>query len=99
MANSAGNAEKEMSIIMDSLEYKINRLKETGVGIWQGFLDRGDVGQVVDGLTTILEAVQKVTDALGLLGTAGVAIGGFALFKNFGRSNDFALYGCEAIAA
>ena len=99
MADSAGNAEAEMSIITDSLEYKLNALKETSVGIWQGLIDRGELGDAIEGLTSILEIVQKVTDALGLLGTAGVAIGGLALFNNFGRSNDFALYGCEAIVA
>ena len=38
MANSAGNAMQEMEVIYDSIDYKTNRLKETGVGIAQNLL-------------------------------------------------------------
>ena len=85
MAVSAGNADAEMSIIMDSLDYKLNRLKETGTGIWQNLLDRGEVGGIVDALTGLLSVIEKITGALGGLGTVlatGGIIGAIAFFTN-----------------
>lgn len=70
MANSAGDADREMSVIMDSLTYKINRFKETGTGIWQNLVNRGDIGAIVDAGTKVLDVIDKVTEAIGLLGTA-----------------------------
>ena len=42
MQNSAGSAEKEMSIIEESMEYKLNALKETAVGVFQNLIQRDD---------------------------------------------------------
>lgn len=74
MANSAGSADKEMSIIMDSLEYKLNALRETGVGIAQNLFQRDDMKAVVDMLTSALSLVEKITGKLGLFGTAFTGI-------------------------
>ena len=41
MAHSAGDADRELEIFAESLPYKLNRLKETGTGIWQTILNRG----------------------------------------------------------
>lgn len=70
MSHSAGDADKEMSVIMESLTYKINRFKETGTGIWQNLVKRGDIGAIVDAGTKVLDVIDKITDAIGLLGTA-----------------------------
>lgn len=78
MANSAGSAEKEMSVIMDSLDYKLNRLGETSTSIAQNLFQRDDMKNVVDGLTSILEVVNQLTDKLGLFGTVST-IGGSIL--------------------
>ena len=43
MANSAGNAEAEMSIMADSISYKLNKLQETSTGIAQNLFDRDDM--------------------------------------------------------
>ena len=67
-----------MGIITESLEYKINALKETGTGIWQNIFNRKDVGSAVDGLTSFLEIIDKVTEKLGLFGT--LAVGGGLFF-------------------
>ena len=88
METSAGNADKEMSIIMDSLEYKLNALKETGVGIWQNLFPRESLGNAIDGLTVFADALEKITGFLGPGGTllaAGGIAGIAALIKNFGR--------------
>lgn len=70
MANSAGDADREMSVIMESLTYKINKFKETGTGIWQNLVKRGDIAAIVDAGTKILDVIDKITNAIGLLGTA-----------------------------
>ena len=43
MTNSAGNAMAEMNIIEESLEYKLNALKETGTGIFQNLFQTSDM--------------------------------------------------------
>lgn len=83
MANSAGSADREMSIIMDSLEYKLNALKETGVGIAQNLFQRDDMKAVVDVLTGFLGIIDKVTEKLGLFGTIGLGTGITVLVKKF----------------
>lgn len=85
MANSAGSADKEMSIIMDSLDYKLNRLSETGVGISQNLFQRDDMKNIVDALTKVGEALDFVTNKVGLLGTIGIGTGLFTGFKNIGK--------------
>ena len=85
MANSAGNAEAEMSIIMDSLDYKLNRLSETGTSIAQNLFKRDDMKTVVDGLTSVMTVIDKLTSKLGLFGSVGLGAGLFAGFKNIGK--------------
>jgi len=87
MQNSAGAADAEMSIIMDSLAYKSNRLKETWTGIWQTAIDRGDLGNIIDGLTKLSEGIGVLIEKFGVLGTilgAGALVLGIkniAVFK------------------
>lgn len=87
MANSAGNAENEMSIIMESLDYKINALKETGVGIFQNIFQTNEMGGIIDLLTGLLNVLDGLTSTFGLLGTAMLAVPIVAFIKNFGCSN------------
>lgn len=82
MANSAGNAEKEMETVTQSLTFKINALKETGTGIWQNLFAREDVGFVIELLTKLAEVIDFVTEKLGLFGTIGAGVGIAALIKN-----------------
>lgn len=85
MENSAGSAMAEMGIVTESLTYKLNALKETGVGIAQNLFKREDFGNVIDGLTSILEIVDKLTEGLGFTGTVGAGLAGgglYAILKN-----------------
>ena len=84
MEGAAGSADAEMSIIEQSLEFKINALKETWVGTAQAMIDRGDFGTIIDGLTKLSEAIGWVVDKAGLLGTIGIGAGLFAGIKNVG---------------
>lgn len=85
MANSAGNAEAEMSVIMDSLDYKLNKNKETWTGVSQNLFQRDDMKAIVDAFTSIGEAVDFATDKLGLFGTIGLGVGLLTSFKGAGR--------------
>ncbi len=85
MESSAGNADKEMSIIMDSLEYKLNALKETGTGIWQNIFPREAIGGAVDFLTSLAEILESITGFLGPGGTLLAGGGLIALIQNFGQ--------------
>lgn len=84
MDESAGSSDKEMETIEQSLEYRINALKETWVGTIQQMVDRGDLGTIVDGLTKLSEGIGFVIDKLGILGSIGLGAGIFAGIKNVG---------------
>ena len=84
MANSAGNAEAAMAIAMDSIDSKLNKLKETGTGIAQNLFGREEMKSILDMLTSLGNALDWVTDKLGLFGTLAVGGGLFAGFKNVG---------------
>lgn len=86
MANSAGSADKEMNVIVDSLDYKLNRLKETwGTGIAQNLFEREDMKSLLDFLTKLGEGFDALTSKIGLFGTIGIGAGVFAGVKNVGR--------------
>lgn len=82
MTHSAGDADKEMNTIKQSLEYKLNALKETGVGIAQNLFQRDDMKSFVDGLTSVLEVVDKLTEKLGLFKTVAISGGLIAGIKS-----------------
>ena len=94
MVNSAGNAEKEMSIAMDSIAYKANKLKETGTGIAQNLFKREDMKTVLNTLTSFMEMLDKITGKLGLFGTIGLGTGLFAGFKNVGKRRSTMFHNC-----
>ena len=75
MEDAAGSADREMGIIQDSIEYKINAFKQTWVGVLQDTLDRGEFGNIVDNLTSVSEGIGGIISKLGLLKTAIIGIG------------------------
>lgn len=83
MSNSAGSAMREMDIIEQSMEFKLNALKETAVGVFQNLFQTDDMGVVIDFLTKLLEGIDAVTNALGLFGTVLIGIEIAAFIKNF----------------
>lgn len=89
MENSAGSADREMSVIMDSLDYKLNRLSETGTSVAQNLFKRDDMKTVIDGLTSVMNVIDSLTSKLGLFGSIGLGAGLFAGFKNVGSPKMF----------
>ena len=85
MDGAAGSADKEMSTVESSIDYKLNKLQQTWVGTIQNIVNRGDLGIVIDSLTKLSEAIGWVIDKLGILGTVGIGAGAIAGIKNVGR--------------
>lgn len=85
MANSAGNANAELSIAMDSVAYKANIFKEIGTGIAQNLFNREDMKTVLDTINSLGEGLDWLTEKLGLFGSIGLGTTLFASFKNVGR--------------
>lgn len=75
MEQAGGAADAEMDIIMDSIDYKVNALKETWVGVLQELIDRGTLGDFIDRLTDISEIVGDIITQIGPLPSAIGAIG------------------------
>ena len=86
MANSAGNADAEMAIAIDSIAYKSNTLSEIGTGISQNLFGREDMKAVLDTINSLGEGIQWLTDKLGLFGTIAMGGGLFAGIKNVGQA-------------
>ena len=81
MANSAGSATAEMENIYDSLDYKINALGETWVGVAQNLFGTDEMKAVVDVLIELSEVVDGLTDTFGLFGTVGLGTLGLGIGK------------------
>ena len=84
MAKSAGNAEEEMKIAMDSVQYKLNQTGEIGTAIAKNLFNRNDMKATLDVINTLGSGVQWLTGELDLLGTVLTGIGGYLGAKNLG---------------
>ena len=87
MAVSAGNAEVSMAAVMDSIAYKMNRLKETGTGISQNLFGGDEMKTVLDTINSLGAGLDWLTEKLGLLGTASTVGAGFLSTKGLGLTN------------
>lgn len=86
MEGAAGSANDEMAIVEESIEFKLNALKQTWVGLLQELIDRGDLGELIDNLITISEALAEIIKQIGLmpsLGVIGTAIFGITKPREF----------------
>lgn len=84
MSHSAGNAEAEMAIAIDSIDYKVNKFKETATGIAQNLFQREDMKHALDGANSLMNIFDKLTDKLGLFGTLSTIASGYAGAKGLG---------------
>ena len=83
MEQSAGSSDREMETIRQSLEFKLNSLKETWVGTAQAIVDRGDLGKAIDGLTKLSEVFGWIITKTGI---AKPAIAAFIAVLNKDKS-------------
>ena len=82
METAGGSAEKEMSVIMDSLDYKLNTAAETATGIAQNLFKKEDMTSVVDVFNSFMGIIDRITEKLGLFKTIGLGAGIFGIFQN-----------------
>lgn len=92
MEGAAGSADAEMSIVEESIDFKLNKLQQTWVSTIQNIVDRGDLGTAIDGLTKLSEAIGWVIDKFGALGTTAIIGGGILGGKNIGREKCYPSY-------
>ena len=83
--NSSGVTFENQEKYAESLEGKMKGLSATMTSAWDNIIGEDEVTPVVDGLIKIAEALDFVTDKLGLFGTLGAGAGLFAGLNNVGR--------------
>ncbi|MCM1100151.1 MAG: phage tail tape measure protein [Clostridium sp.] len=86
MARSAGGIETEMAAAADTVEHRLNRLREAGNGILQNILDPEDVKTFLDALLSLGNGLERLTEKTGLFGTVGIGSGLLSIrefVKNF----------------
>ena len=64
ITKAAGSADAEMEIIRDSVEFKLNALKQTWIGYAQELLQRDDIGKIIDALINASEKLEGTLDVL-----------------------------------
>lgn len=105
MANSAGNAQAEMDVAMDSIDAKANKLKQTGVAISENLLSRDNAKTVLEIANGIAEGFELATKHLGLFKTAllGLSVVGsvknIGLFKTTKNDSETSLSGQKIVTA
>lgn len=91
MGEAAGSSDAEMGIIEQSIEYKLNNLKEIWVGTAQSIAKRDSLGGAIDALSKLSEGIGFVIKNFGLLKTAAIGLTGYLSFKNVGGSKMYDL--------
>lgn len=76
MSISAENAESETAVAMDSINDKLNEVKETGTGIFQNLFDRKEVQSILDTITSLGDRLNWLDGKIQL-------IAGISLIQNF----------------
>lgn len=98
-SNADGSAEKELSNYQQSLQYSLDKMKATAQEFSNVTLDSSWLKTGVDTAQTLLNILTQIEANAGVI---PLIFGGTAVVKavkNFDKSNDFVLYGCESIVA
>ena len=81
--NSAGTAMEEQAKLSESVEFKLNALKETIVGIAQNTVNSDIFKGLIDGATDGVKAIESFAKSMGGIGTiTSVGTGYLALFNS-----------------
>ena len=97
--DSEGSAEKELANHQKGIEYSLDKLQAAFQKFSTTTVNSDFLKGIVDTGTGALNLLDSLIDKFGVLATLGAGAGIVALIKNFGSSNEFALYGCESIVA
>lgn len=82
MEHSAGSADAEMAIVMESISYHVNELKQSLVGLAQTALQSDALKGFVDGLTSGVNAIDFLAEHIGKLPiVVGIATAAFSATK------------------
>lgn len=84
MEDAAGSADAEMGIVEQSIEFKLNALRQEWVETLTQVSDRGEIGNWIDRLTKVSEALGWVIDKLGLFKTAAIGVAAVWGSQNLG---------------
>ena len=82
--DAAGTTLENQGKYEETLEAKTKKLSTTMESFWHNLLGANEVGGVIEILQGFATAIDKVSGALGSLGTIGLGAGLFAGFKNIG---------------
>lgn len=85
-----GSAFKEAEKSANNLTGSLNRLSNTWTDTVENIVDSDTLKGVVNLLNGLLTGVNKLTDALGSLGSIGLGVGLFAGIKNVGQAKMWA---------
>ena len=87
MMDSQGNAMREMEIIYDSIEYKINQYKESMVGMYQTVSNTDFMKGVISSGTNFTTMITSIIEKIGVIPTL---IGAITIAMNLmGKNNAF----------
>ena len=81
-----GSAFKEAEKSSNNLTGSLNRLSNTWTDTVENIVNSDTLKGAVNLLNSLLTGVNKLTDALGSLGTIGLGAGIFAGIKNIGKT-------------
>lgn len=98
-AGADGSAEKELGNYQKSIQYSLDKMKATAQEFANVTLDSSWLKACVDGAQTLLEILTKIEKFTGIIPLIFGGKAAVKAIKNFDRSNDFVLYGCESIVA
>jgi hypothetical protein len=84
MNDSEGSAEKELTNYQKGIDYSLEKFKATFQEFSTSVLSSDTFKAVIDSGTQFLEILTKITEALGPLGTALTAFGGFKFISSIG---------------
>lgn len=85
MSDSAENAIQSINESTDGLNAKLNTLSETGAGIAQNLFGEKDMETATDAVNALGNALEWITEKLGLFGTMGAGAGLISGIKNIGK--------------
>lgn len=88
-SNGIGSLSAEAEKAADSWEGSLNRLSSTWTGTIENIVKSDNIISVVNSLNTLLSGIQRITEALGPLGSIGLGAGLFAGLKNVGGDKMF----------